>query len=491
MRVFLSTMRMVSLAGVFFLASCMTLEDKPWEIYEGKKQGATFYDLDFLSDYALEELVRAQYIVADSYADKILAEDANNEVALFVKGVVYQNTGNLENARDLYKNLLGLSPQKSFYIKVEDQVMRYSVEDMARLNLAIVEDALHLQNPSKAIIVFDKTGISGYKDAQELNFENVMDRFLTLKALLNEQLMLPSEYNERYEDNLGALLIFTYPPPGRGLQLQPVPLNDIISRLFSLQSVVDLKNITGEEYIAERKAILDAILPYHKKEKGYPYLRPETLVELAFAKTRLSRIYRQGLISEVHYEEEKAELDHWGEEVAKRELERENVGGGTSTYLQRQKSEMMEAQEAQIQQEKDAILKEVEQRSQELLAEQSTNYNNQLKMELDRVRLEESAKAKEREEKLQDELNKLKVGVPYVHILSFKDKEDLLVAWEKLQQTSAMYKGFVYDVDKISLPDQGDYYRLNIGPFDLISAAEKFCDQLKNKKQYCRLTFVK
>ncbi len=65
------------------------------------------YDMAY-SNLAYEELARNNYLKAEEYLQKALALNPDNPYALLNMGVVYQNTGRPEKAREMYNKVIEL-----------------------------------------------------------------------------------------------------------------------------------------------------------------------------------------------------------------------------------------------------------------------------------------------------------------------------------------------------------------------------------------------
>ena len=89
---------------------------------------------------------------------------------------------------------------------------------------------------------------------------NVILRFQTLERLFDEGLITQDEYNRRRGANLGALLRYTAPLPAADLGRAAPKPEQVVDRLRYLAAAYE-KSITAREQMAERAAILEALLP--------------------------------------------------------------------------------------------------------------------------------------------------------------------------------------------------------------------------------------
>ncbi len=94
----------------------------------------------YLADQGYQELVKGNYEKAEANLKVALSINPQNPYALLNLGVLYQNTGRVKEAREMYRKLLALNPKDK---AVTTSVKGYhgkKLTDIARANLKMLED---------------------------------------------------------------------------------------------------------------------------------------------------------------------------------------------------------------------------------------------------------------------------------------------------------------------------------------------------------------
>ena len=91
--------------------------------------------------------------------------------------------------------------------------------------------------------------------------KNIIERFETLKKLMNEGLITKPEFNARRKANLGALLYLTQQPPAVGLKRSVPSAAQITQRLNAIRRALEMRAITARQHGAERNTIVEGVLP--------------------------------------------------------------------------------------------------------------------------------------------------------------------------------------------------------------------------------------
>ena len=89
-----------------------------------------------LSDLGFQELSKGNYEQAEKYLIKALEINPFNPYAILNLGVVYQNTGRLEKAREAYHYVISLHAEDTVAVSNDPAAIGKSLEDIARENLS-------------------------------------------------------------------------------------------------------------------------------------------------------------------------------------------------------------------------------------------------------------------------------------------------------------------------------------------------------------------
>ena len=87
------------------------------------------------SDRGFEELSKHSYQKAEEYLEKALEINPNNPYAILNMGVVYQNTGRPEKAREMYNKVIEMDSKAAASRSNKDWAVGKELADIARKNL--------------------------------------------------------------------------------------------------------------------------------------------------------------------------------------------------------------------------------------------------------------------------------------------------------------------------------------------------------------------
>ncbi|WP_020593280.1 SPOR domain-containing protein [Kiloniella laminariae] len=77
-------------------------------------------------------------------------------------------------------------------------------------------------------------------------------------------------------------------------------------------------------------------------------------------------------------------------------------------------------------------------------------------------------------------------GTYAIHLASNKNKESAQKEWKELQNAfPAETKGLTFQTKQVEITGKGTFFRVLAAPFSSKEAADKTCETLKKKKQYC------
>lgn len=92
-----------------------------------------------LADLGYQELTKGNYEQAEKYLNEALGIYRFNPYALLNLGVVYQNTGRLEKAREAYNNVISLQPTEKAALSNLESSSGKSLVEIASENLNMLK----------------------------------------------------------------------------------------------------------------------------------------------------------------------------------------------------------------------------------------------------------------------------------------------------------------------------------------------------------------
>jgi tetratricopeptide (TPR) repeat protein len=100
---------------------------------------STLNEDDRLSEQGFQELSVRNYREAERLLEEALSLNSENPYALLNMGVVYQNTGRIEKAREMYEKVIALAPEDTVAVSNKSSAIGKTLADLARENLIILE----------------------------------------------------------------------------------------------------------------------------------------------------------------------------------------------------------------------------------------------------------------------------------------------------------------------------------------------------------------
>lgn len=289
------------------------------------------------AELGLAELAKGNNVLAQSHFEKALKANPGDVHALYGLGVLYQNSGQPTRARQLYEAILALQPRPKEELLVWADKQTQPIVDLASVNMHLLESgttaplpgaampgagmqapmqttpapmtmasvqrhpALGMAQPTQPMAAPEPM----FKDADL----NIVARFKTMRALLDQGLITQDEFVVRRKVNVGALLPMTSPPAATGLD-RPVPaVEQISSRLRAIGRALEMRALSPAQHTAERSMILDALMPARPASVANPAPPPKGLMEAADAVRRLEMLNTADLITSDEYAKERAAIE--------------------------------------------------------------------------------------------------------------------------------------------------------------------------------------
>lgn len=100
---------------------------------------STLTEDERLSEQAFGEISRHNYLEAERYLNEALFLNPNNPYALLNMGVVYQNTGRMQEAQVMYEKVVDLDSSDKAVVSNKDSSVGKTLIELARGNLEILE----------------------------------------------------------------------------------------------------------------------------------------------------------------------------------------------------------------------------------------------------------------------------------------------------------------------------------------------------------------
>ena len=409
------------------------------------------------AELGFAEMAKGNYILAENHFQKALkAKDVH---ALLGAGVLYQNTGQLTKARQMYEAVLANRPPENLQFIVLSNLMIRPISHIASVNLSLLDtggvivgmkSGLPRQAGAVASQALPPLGaapqVSGAPTGSAIvggmstsppglasaggpvetvstlltgGDANIISRFTTLRALSDQGLLTPQEFDTRRQANIGALLPLTAPPSSAGLD-RPVPATEqVTNRLRAIGRALEMRAITVSQHSSERSMILDALMPAAPVVVANPAPPPQGLLEAADSVRRLEQLRDGGYISSDEYVRERAAIE---------------AAMAPAPIAEGPMQALSPAEQA-------AAVPEGPQ--------------------------------------------------PAVHLASYRSRKQADRGWAQLKRAHRTLLGQLQnEVSKVNLGSKGTFYRLKVGPFADQSEAADICRQLKRRRQFCEPTFM-
>ncbi len=444
----------------------------------GLFQGTLFQDSFWASspfrnndeaELGIAEMAKGNYVTAEGHFRKALQVNPKDIHALLGSGILYQNTGQLTKAREMYEAVLAIRPDESMQFVTWSSLSTRPASQIASVNLSLLDSggvstamagaaqlppgaaapmALAAMPQSMPPVAAAPTGTAmlGRPEAPPPaalartamampspatmgkfagGDSNVVSRFGTLRALRDQGLITEQEFQARRRVNLGALMPLSAPPPAAGLD-RPVPGTEQISgRLRAIGRALEMRAISVGQHSAERSMILDALMPSAPVVVANPAPPPQGLIEAADSVRRLEQLKDGGFITSDEYAKERQAVE---------------------------------------------------------LAMQPPPPPKPVSA----VPPPAQAAAKEAEEK-----KKPSGPRPGVHLASYRSEQQADRGWTQIVSAhKALLEGLDHEVTKVNLGRKGTYFRLKAGPLASAQAAKDMCAKLKARRQFCEPTML-
>ena len=445
-------LNMVAIAGVTLaLGGCGLMQGELFN--DSFWSGSPFHE-NSAAEMGIAEMAKGNYITAEANFKRALKSNPRDIDALIGAGILYQNTGQLTKAREMYEAVLALRPDESKQFVVWSSITTKPASQIASVNLSLLESggvtpALNggVGTPGAAApaqvsgvpagsAMLGRAAPQAAPGPMELNAQtgravgayatedaNTMSRFSTLKALRDQGLITADEFARRRQTNVGALLPLTSPPPAAGLE-RPVPTSEqIAGRLRAIGRALEMRAISVSQHAAERNMILDALMPAAPVVVANPAVPPNGLMEAADSVRRLEKLRDDGYITSDEYARERQAI-----ELAMRPASPPPMANA-----------------------------------------------------MPKPAVSEPAKlAKEAEPP------KPAGPQPAVHLASYRSQKQAERGWAQIKRAhKAVVGSLKHEVSRVNLGKKGVYYRLKAGPFGSAAAAKAACGKLKRRRQFC------
>ncbi len=439
----------LSALTVFALSGCSLMQN---ELFTDSFWAGSPMLVNNEAELGIAQLTKGNYVTAEGHFQKALKTNPRDIDALIGAGILYQNTGQLTKAREMYEAVLALRPDDSHQFVVWNKLTTRPAAQIASVNLSLLEtggssvarSTGQAADPQMALApaaqpVAPVTGapttsamlgrpaqsaMAPMAPVGELSGSdaNVISRFSTLRALRDQGLITDPEYTQRRQTNIGALMPLTSPPPAAGLERSVPTTEQISGRLHAIGRALEMRAISVSQHSAERSMILDAMMPSAPVVVANPGIPPRGLMEAADSVRRLEQLRNSGFISAEEYARE------------------------------RQAIELAMRPAAPVAPAAPAV---------NLMAPNAEA--NPAVMENTR-------------------------GGPQsgVHLASYRSLKQAERGWAQIRRAhQAVLGDMSHEVTRVNLGRKGTYFRLKAGPVASDREAKDICGQLKRRRQFC------
>lgn len=470
------------MATAMMLSSCGFAQNSGSMLDFGFWEGGVFAGGDS-AELGIAEMTKGNYLGAEKHYRDALATNPRDVHALLGAAILYHNTGQLVRAREMYEAVLALRPPESEQFINLNDVSTHPVSQIASVNLSLLESGAALgaigfgnQPATQSGYGAPSTMQSGVMpsvtnlgtsqgaasmqslggqapafpsaasslgamsmSAPELAPEivgftggdvNTISRFATIRALRDQGLITPAEFEARRQANVGALLPLSSPPPAAGLERPVPPTEQVTARLQAIGRALEMRAISVSQHSAERNMILDAMMPSAPVVVANPGIPPQGLMEAADMVRRIEMLRDAGLISSDEYARERAAVE--AALMPPEPMMPQQTSALTSGMMAAAPSEpvMMEAPAMSGPQ-------------------------------------------------------------PGIHLASYRTTKQAERGWSQLRRAHPkLLGGLDFTVTEIDLGSKGIFFRLIAGPFVGKEDASETCRQLKSRRQFCESTIA-
>jgi len=419
------------------------------------------------AELGIANLAKGNYVAAEGNFQKALKRNPKDVHALLGSGILYQNTGQLTKAREMYEAVLAIRPDESVQFVVWNNISTRPASQIASVNLSLLDSGgvpgalsgtaigpAALPAPaSQRVTAAPSTSPMLGRPAQAATPRpavpapgaalpsvpaigkfaggdaNVISRFATIRALRDQGLLTQQEFNVRRRANIGALLPLSAPPPSAGLD-RPVPSTEqITGRLRAIGRALEMRAISVTQHAAERNMILDALMPSAPVVVANPKAPPQGLMEAADSVRRLEQLRDTGYIGSDEYAKERQAIE--------------------MVMLPKQPEIAPPAPAA--------------------------------------LGTPPPAAAPAKPVRMRAPFG----PSPAIHLASFRTRKSADRGWAQIRRAHGkLIGGLEHKISKVNLGRKGTYYRLKVGPFDSAAGAKAMCAKLKRRRQYCEATVM-
>jgi len=436
------------------VSGCSAIQDS--KIFQPEFWAVSRSGNNVSAELGLAELAKGNNVLAQSHFEKALKANPKDVQALFGLALLYQNSGQPTRARQLYESILALHPRPTDELLVWAGKQTQPIVDLASVNIHLLESGGRAPLPGGASLqpqmssaapmamapVQTPPSYGGMQPLQPSHMAdpeplfrdadlNIVARFKTLRALLDQGLITQDEFLIRRKVNVGALLPMTSQPASTGLD-RPVPaIEQVSARLNAIGRALEMRALTPAQHTAERTMILDALMPMRPNAVANPVPPPKGLMEAADAVRRLEMLNGADLITSDEYAKERAAIEVSMQPPVPKAMAMAMAGaaagaGATPKALDGQGKPAMSGFQ------------------------------------------------------------------PAIHLASYRQKKAAERGWVELSKRfGSMLGGLEHRVERVDLGNsKGVFYRLKAGPLPSNNAAKDACRKLKAKRQYCEPTTI-
>jgi tetratricopeptide (TPR) repeat protein len=323
---------------VSWVSACAPLLDQDfWD------EATSFTDENFTA-LGLQQLASGDYASAEKYFDEALRKNSHDGHAMLWRSVLYQNTNRPDRARDGYDTLIAMNPPGTVLMSTASGTQPRPLRDAAEFNLSRLQRGLPgslsindqlvtgpsgLGNGAMAAATGRPANMSPMAGeipssmasspvkpmdipagaALSAGDEAIAKRFAILRNLQSVGLVTPEEYSARRSANLGALLPMSQPAPSAFLNNPPPESAQVEQRLNQLNRALQIGAITVQEHVAERTAILDALLPAQPRQRATPSPAPQGLMDAARQIARIEDLQQMKLVTPDEFKRERDAIE--------------------------------------------------------------------------------------------------------------------------------------------------------------------------------------
>ena len=403
------------------------------------------------AEIGLGELAKGNYIEAEKRFQTALKKNQQDVHALLGLGMLYQNNGLNTRARQMYEALLAIRPDEEEQFIVWKNLKTRPISEIASVNLALIESGGVLTS-------MGRSSDTGMPAASPPIPGAAVPSAVTARTV--EQEPKPQTLDSGSVSHLAEAN------------------SNIVSRFKTLIALRDQGLVTAQDFKARRQANIGALLPLSSPPPASGLDRPVPSTQQISGRLRaIARGLEMRAISVAQHASERSMiLDAM---MPSAPISVANPGKPPQGLLQAADSVRWLEQ-----------LREIGLITSDEYARERAAIEGYISPKAPQIETKPSMPTSSVQKDRVSVMKKTGLQ-PGVHLASYKSRKDAERGWAQLRRAHKVELATLKsEISETKLGAKGVFFRLKAGPLTGKVAAEKLCKQLKERRQFCEVTFV-